>query len=797
MMEQQKEYFAFISYQREDEDWAKWLAHELEHYHLPLTLNGRDDLPHDLRPIFRDIDELSAGNLPQQIHQALMNSNHLIVICSPRSAKSQWVNKEILEFVNAGKTDKIFPFIIDGIAMCKDSGNPHECFPPALRHLPKNEERLGGNINDKGRDAAVVKIIAGMLGLHFDTLWQRYEREKAEEERKIKEQRDHLLRVQARFLAEKIIQLTDDGDAYTARLLGLEILPSVYNPDYPHTAEAEFAFRKACSSENCMFNGHESPITCIALSPDDKTLASVSVDNSLRIWDVETGNCVATLQKPSIMEGAFYHDYLDGLVDEMDSVGFNSVEFSPDGRMLITTGRDATVYVWDLQTRSCIRSISNSEICYDFEYATFTPDMKSIITAGQAFEFEEYPTALMKWSLESGRLDDLFLNSSESNYLCFSPDGKHFASSSLGNIEIWSVKSKKRVSILRNEWEDTSYSNRGMIKFSPDGGQLAFSYLSSIQIWDFKTQRLLRTMTNNGNKINCFCYTSEGKYIMSAGEDKMLCLWDVMKGECVHRLPVNTDAIISMATSKDNHSVFLSGNGSCLKKIDINIEALLDEKPYSLSSYPTGEHQIVSPNNVYKVTYDSDNDSIYVEPLTQRSCEFFLCNPHPTAIHSLIFSHDDESLLTLSYSSTICIYTHLSDLMRINEEIMDLDESTRDERALIAEQQHLIKLKEPHGSVSLADFSPDGKYVVSCNEESRIKIWDVASGQCLHEFSDMFDSVHSITFSADGDHIFICYEGDKMKSLPFQSLETLIDETRVKFNNRQLTPEERRKYYLD
>lgn len=52
-----KEYFAFVSYQRQDEDWAKWLADQLEHHHLPLTLNGRDDFPKDLRPIFMDIDE--------------------------------------------------------------------------------------------------------------------------------------------------------------------------------------------------------------------------------------------------------------------------------------------------------------------------------------------------------------------------------------------------------------------------------------------------------------------------------------------------------------------------------------------------------------------------------------------------------------------------------------------------------------------------------------------------------------------------------------------------------------------
>jgi len=103
-----------------------------------------------------------------------------------------------------GKTDNIFPFIIGGVAMCKDSRNPLDCFPPALRNLPKDDERLGvdinenghgsnilrtcsdcpikedpsknnnqGDINEKGRDAAVVKIVGGMLDLSFDSLWQR------------------------------------------------------------------------------------------------------------------------------------------------------------------------------------------------------------------------------------------------------------------------------------------------------------------------------------------------------------------------------------------------------------------------------------------------------------------------------------------------------------------------------------------------------------------------------------------------------------------------------------------------
>ena len=176
-MKQEKEYFAFISYKREDEEWAKWLAHELDSYKLPSSLNGKD-MPPSLRKTFRDIDELSAGNLPKQIYNALSKADNLIVVCSPRSANSKWVNKEIEDFIKikGGKSDRIFPFIIEGEPFSKDVQK--ECFPKKLRELPQNEERLGGNVNEQGgRNAAVVKVVSGMLGVSFDSLWNRFERE--------------------------------------------------------------------------------------------------------------------------------------------------------------------------------------------------------------------------------------------------------------------------------------------------------------------------------------------------------------------------------------------------------------------------------------------------------------------------------------------------------------------------------------------------------------------------------------------------------------------------------------------
>lgn len=176
-MNQEKEYFAFISYQRKDEEWADRLRNKLEHYRLPSSVRKQNaSLPKEIRPIFRDALELAGGVLAKEIETALQQSKYLIVICSPNSARSPWVNKEIQTFIDLGREDRIIPFIIDGTPFSDDEET--ECFPPALHSLKGEKELLGININELSRDAASVKVVARMFGLKFDTLWQRYEREK-------------------------------------------------------------------------------------------------------------------------------------------------------------------------------------------------------------------------------------------------------------------------------------------------------------------------------------------------------------------------------------------------------------------------------------------------------------------------------------------------------------------------------------------------------------------------------------------------------------------------------------------
>lgn len=170
-------YYAFISYKREDEKWAKWLHKRLESYGFPVTLRKENpSLPSKIRPVFRDQSELSGGNLKEEIEKGLANSKYLIVICSPRAAKSPWVSKEVQYFIANGRENFIIPFIIGGTP---NAANPEEeCFPEGLRQLFGEREILGININEMGRDAAAIKVIARMFDLRFDTLWQRHERAK-------------------------------------------------------------------------------------------------------------------------------------------------------------------------------------------------------------------------------------------------------------------------------------------------------------------------------------------------------------------------------------------------------------------------------------------------------------------------------------------------------------------------------------------------------------------------------------------------------------------------------------------
>lgn len=213
-------YRAFLSYSHADAHWARWLMRRLEGYRVPSRLVGTPGIdgpiPARLGAMFRDRDELpSAGDLSTTIRSALDDSATLVVICSPAAAQSQWVNAEVEAFRSSGRGARVLCFVVAGDPTSRgpDKHDPAlDCFPPALLQADADgvqREPLAADARREGdgRERAFLKLVAGLLGVGYDTLAQR------EAQRRNRK----LVLVAAASLAGMAIALALAATAYVAR----------------------------------------------------------------------------------------------------------------------------------------------------------------------------------------------------------------------------------------------------------------------------------------------------------------------------------------------------------------------------------------------------------------------------------------------------------------------------------------------------------------------------------------------------------------------------------------------------
>ena len=174
-------YYAFISYSHADFRWGKRLERKLAGFKMPATLcseRGWERKP--INPIFFAPYDIQPGDLDEELKSRLRASRNLIVICSPDSAQSEWVGKEIKYFHELGRDKNIFFFIVKGEPHSNDIKK--ECFNPIISEL-NIPEILGTNIHEKvyhlsylNRQRAYVQLVSKLLGVEFDSIWHRHRR---------------------------------------------------------------------------------------------------------------------------------------------------------------------------------------------------------------------------------------------------------------------------------------------------------------------------------------------------------------------------------------------------------------------------------------------------------------------------------------------------------------------------------------------------------------------------------------------------------------------------------------------
>jgi tetratricopeptide (TPR) repeat protein len=162
-------YRAFISYSHRDAAFGRRLHRRLEAYAVPRRLVGRPGLsgpvPARLAPIFRDREELPAAHdLTAEVRAALAASASLVVVCSPAAAASPWVAREVELFRDLHPGRPILAALVDG--------EPADAFPAPLRCAA---EPLAADFRPHrdGERLALLKLVAGMVGVGLDQLVQR------------------------------------------------------------------------------------------------------------------------------------------------------------------------------------------------------------------------------------------------------------------------------------------------------------------------------------------------------------------------------------------------------------------------------------------------------------------------------------------------------------------------------------------------------------------------------------------------------------------------------------------------
>ncbi len=184
MSENKRRYRAFISYSQRDKRWAVKLHKALEAWRTPggVTAPGLDPKSRRLGRFFRDDEEMGAvESLGAALQGSIDDSESLIVLCSPQSARSKWVDLEVRRFKHRG-VGRVFAVIVGGKPNSNDPKT--ECFCPALKEkvgpdgelTGEQDEPLAPDWRKDGLSRLKVRLAAGLVGAAFDDLWKRERR---------------------------------------------------------------------------------------------------------------------------------------------------------------------------------------------------------------------------------------------------------------------------------------------------------------------------------------------------------------------------------------------------------------------------------------------------------------------------------------------------------------------------------------------------------------------------------------------------------------------------------------------
>jgi len=298
--------------------------------------------------------------------------------------------------------------------------------------------------------------------------------------------------------------------------------PPLTPPSLPQAPTAARVPIASGSTPRCLLTltKHSSWVTSVAISPNAQTFASSSLDDTIKIWNLHSGEELLTLRG--------------------HTRGVNTIAISPDGKTLVSGSDDYTIKFWSYHTGTLLGTLK--EHSRDVNSVTITSDGKFLCSGGE-------DRAIRLWHMGTGALLKTLTGvAGMIKTVATSPDGKILASGGLDNkTKLWNLQTGELLQILVGHLGCVN-----AIAFSANGQFLATgSKDKTIKLWNARTGEMIRTLAEHTRDVQAIAITPNGKILVSGGGDTAIKLWDLGTGKVVESWSDHADAVNALAITPD------------------------------------------------------------------------------------------------------------------------------------------------------------------------------------------------------------------------------------------------------
>ena len=432
--------------------------------------------------------------------------------------------------------------------------------------------------------------------------------------------------------------------------------------------------------------GHCAPVRSVCVTLDGRQAVSVSWDNTLRMWDLESGRCLRTLAGHS------------------DGIG--SVSITPDGAYAVSGSSDHTLRVWDLRGGRCVRTLLGHN--EGVASVTITPDGNRAVSGS-------WDSTLRVWDLESGHcIGTLEGHSGAVLGVSVTPDGRRAASASADEtVRVWDLESRACLHVLEGHSRPVT-----SVCMTPDGRcVVSGSTDGSLRIAEFEKRQCIRSLTGAGGRIASVSMTPDRRLVVSVTETRTLVVWDVNSGQRLRIIKVHTDDVTSVSVTADGRRAVSASKDKTVRVWDLETGQcwrVPDEH-----SKAVGDIAVTIDGQL--VVSASEDETLRIwHPATAQCLRMLNCGP----VQNVIVTPDGRIAVSVGYA-TLGTWN-------------------------LESWQRLHTLEGHTARITATSVTPDSRHALSGSLDGTLRLWNLGNGQCVHTMTGHCSVVTSVIVTPDG-----------------------------------------------